>query len=291
MNYNTYMDSPNYKLAHYGLHFFEEPCISGEKGSGTIFFSGCNMRCVYCQNFQISQQCKGTVVSEDTFLELCRRLESFGAHNINLVTPTHYVKCLCQTLPKLRKITSLPIVYNTSGYENPDDLRRLEGLVDVYLTDMRYFSNEWAEKYSNAPNYFERASRSLCEMLRQQSSNEYDEKGLLKRGVIVRLLILPSHKSDVEKTLDYLATLGGKITISLMAQYFPTYRSCDFPEINRRITRREYDSLCRYAFDLGFTDGFSQELSSSKAEYVPRFNLIEENEFSSIPLQRNKKPL
>lgn len=268
------MSQVNYKIAHYGLHFYEEPCISGTRGSGTVFFSGCNLRCVYCQNYQISQLRQGTVIGEEDFLRICEYLQSQGCNNINLVTPTHYVKCLQITLPKLKETVNVPVCYNTSGYENVDDLAKLSGLVDIYLTDLRYFSDELAVRYSSATGYFKRATASLAEMLRQQPQNVINGDGLLQKGVIVRVLALPSHKDDTKRILDYLAENYPSITISLMAQYFPTYKAKDFPEISRKLTKREYQSICDYAFALGFENGYMQDLSSAKEEYVPQFNSV-----------------
>ncbi|MEG1527961.1 MAG: radical SAM protein [Clostridia bacterium] len=264
--------APNYKVAHCGLHFYEEPPISSGKGSGTIFFSGCNLHCIYCQNYQISQQRKGTIISEQGLFEMMLSLQEQGANNINLVSPSHYIKCLALSLPKIKNKLKIPIVYNTSSYDKVEDLATLRGLIDIYLADLKYVSPEISLAFSGVDDYFKVASKAIEEMLAQQSKNVI-YKGIMKRGVIIRHLALPSLSQDSRLALDYLATLNKPI-ISLMSQYVPMYKAI-YP-LNRKLSKHEYDSLCQYMANLGLNKGYLQQQDSASSQYIPLFNLINE---------------
>lgn len=261
----------NFKVARAELHNWEEPVISGDKGSGTVFFSGCTMKCEFCQNYEISHGNKGLIVTEDELLNLFFKLEDEGAHNINLVTPSPFAKKLPFVLEKFKARSSLPIVYNTSSYEPVDIIKNLDGLVDIYLPDLKYFSDAYAVEFSHSPRYFEVASQAILEM-RRQRPKEIFQDNLLKEGVIVRHLVLPSLSEDSKKVLDFLSTIPQKPLISLMAQYFPTPRVNSHPVLGRRITIDEYESVLDYADELGF-DGFMQDAESATEDYVPSFDL------------------
>lgn len=264
--------NPRYLVARAGLHRFEEPPISGERGSGAIFFGGCALKCVFCQNYEISRRAKGINVSGEELIGLMLYLQGLGAHNINLVTPSHYVKCLAVTLEKAKPKLSVPIVYNTAAYERVEQLRLLEGLVDVYLPDFKYRGDAPAARFSHAENYFERAGAALGEMLRQRPKCVF-EGGLIKSGVIVRHLALPGCAEDSKRVLDYLAGVDKNMYISLMSQYFPPRELP--PPLNRRLTKREYNGVVEYMLEKGFCNGWTQELSSATEDYVPNFDLGE----------------
>ena len=266
-----YCKSPGaFRVARAALHFWEEPCISGKNGSGTVFFSGCNLGCVYCQNGEISKENKGVEVSGERLIEIFERLISQGAENINLVTPTHYVLQLAELLKKWH--SPVPIVYKSSGYESVETLKALDGIVDIYLVDFKYIDSERAKKYSNAGNYPETVKAALKEICRQVPKDEFDERGIMKKGVIIRHLVLPSNTNQSIKILDYLSDGYKDRYISLMAQYVPCGNLEGFPEINRRITQREYDKVMNYTLNAGFKNVFSQELSSSEKKFIPTFD-------------------
>lgn len=260
------------RVARAALHHWEEPCISGTNGSGTVFFSGCPLHCVYCQNEQISQQNFGADISLDRLEAIFRELEMQGAHNINLVNPTHYVSAIREVLRRYRP--GIPVVYNSGGYERVETLRSLEGLIDIYLPDIKYVSPELSEKYSGARDYFAFASLAVLEMARQTGPAVLDQNGWMRSGTIVRHLILPNH---VENSLEVLRwckeNLPKGTLVSVMAQYTPCGRAKEFPELNRRITKREYERVLNTLFELDLTDGFVQERSSAKEEYIPSFDL------------------
>ncbi|MBO5936300.1 MAG: radical SAM protein [Clostridia bacterium] len=261
-----------FSLARAGLHFWEEPPISGKNGSGTVFFSGCNLGCVYCQNYEISHGNVCKIVSEERLLEIFSELQEKGAHNINLVNPTHYAVRLADLLVKYQK--KLPVVYNSSGYDCTETLKKLEGIVDIYLPDLKYISSEKAQKYSMAKNYFDFASKALLEMKRQCPENIYDSDGIMQKGMIVRHLILPKNTNQSIEILKWIAeNLGSDTAISLMAQYTPYGKIEDYPELQRRITQREYDKVLTAALDLGFTNIFTQEPTSATTEFIPNFDL------------------
>ncbi len=259
------------KVARAGLHFWEEPIISGASGSGTIFFSGCNLKCVYCQNYDISSEAFGKEITIKRLAEIFKELEEKGANNINLVTPSHYAKQIVEALKIYRP--NIPIVYNTSGYDSLEVLKLVEGWVDVYLTDLKYCSSELSKKYSKAENYFEVATSAILEMVRQQPNNVF-ENGMLKKGVVVRHMVLPTHTQDSFKVLDWIKqNLGDEALVSVMGQYTPYYNSKNYPEINRKLKPLEYKMVLNHCIKLGLTNGFSQELDSASEEYIPPFNL------------------
>lgn len=260
-----------YKIARAALHYWEEPCISGEKGSGTVFFSGCSLKCVFCQNSVISDGCFGKEISEERLIEIFKELEDSGADNINLVSPTQYALQLADTLSKYKP--GIPVVYNTGGYDNVESLKALDGLIDIYLTDMKYVSPSVSKKYSRAENYFEVCSKAVLEMRRQQPEDIF-ENGLMKKGMIIRHLVLPGNISQGMKMLDWVdENLSNQSIISLMGQYMPCAKAADYPTINRKISKREYDTVILHAEKLGFENVYIQELDSSSQEYIPDFDL------------------
>ncbi|MEG1706082.1 MAG: radical SAM protein [Clostridia bacterium] len=260
-------------IARVGLHQFEEPCISGERGSGTIFFSGCNMRCVFCQNYNISHTGKGVEIDERQLAEIMLYVqEKLRAENINLVSPAQFSDKIATALRLIKDKLTIPVIYNTNGYEKVESLRALDKLVDVYLPDFKYADNALASRLSGAQNYFETACASLQEMRRQQPSEVFVD-GMIKKGVIVRLLVLPTHTDDAKRVLDYLASFDKSLYVSVMAQYFPTDNANNFAELSRRITKREYQSVLEYFDNVGLVNGYSQQLTSATEEYVPEFNL------------------
>lgn len=262
-----------YKIARVGLHHFEEPCLSGEKGSGTIFFSGCNLRCLFCQNYEISHGGKGLEVSESELVDCMLYLQDIGAHNINLVTPSNYTNLLQSTLEKAKTVVKLPIVWNSSGYETVANLRKMQGLVDVYLPDFKYSDNALAWEYSHAKGYREVALAALEEMRRQQPKDVFDNDGMMQKGVIVRHLVLPGQIENTVDALRDIASVDKSLYVSLMGQYFPTDNVKDHPTLSRRITQDEYDKAIDAFFASGLCNGFSQELDSATEEYVPDFDL------------------
>ena len=258
------------KIAKYMLHFGEEPCISGKQGSGAIFFSGCSLRCVFCQNYPISHDLKGETVTEERLAEMMSELRDKGAHNINFVTGTHYADRIASVLKKYKEKIGIPIVYNCSGYENTETLRMLDGLVDIYLPDMKYFSSEMSSKYSGAPDYFEKALPALKEMSRQQPEAVFDGNGMMKRGVLVRHLVLPKGYHDSMKLLDIIAELEHRPLVSIMRQYTPCYDAVKFSEINRKLTTFEYEKVTEYCAGLGL-NGFMQEKGCDNLDMTPDF--------------------
>lgn len=262
-----------YKIARVGLHHFEEPCLSGEKGSGTIFFSGCNLRCLFCQNYEISHGGKGLEVSESELVDCMLYLQDIGAHNINLVTPSNYTNLLQTTLEKAKTMVKLPIVWNSSGYETVANLRKMQGLVDVYLPDFKYSDNALAWEYSHAKGYREVALAALEEMRRQQPKDVFDNDGMMQKGVIVRHLVLPGQIENTVDALRDIASVDKSLYISLMGQYFPTDNVKNHPTLSRRLTQDEYDKAIDAFFASGLCNGFSQELDSATEEYVPDFDL------------------
>lgn len=268
------------RIARIAPHFFEEPPISCEKGSGTIFFCGCNLRCVFCQNKDISHSSSlGREYSRRELCEAIIALQESGVHNINFVTPTHYADKIADVLSELKTNGSLkiPVVYNSSSYENPETLKMLDGLVDIYLPDLKYFSPELSKKYSSAENYFEIASLAIKEMLRQRGKYRYSSENpeLLESGVLIRHLVLPSQRRDSADALSALAKIidPSDVLISLMSQYTPDFaKDCEYKELHRRITSFEYSYVCEKALELGF-DGFMQSKDSASKKYTPDFNL------------------
>jgi len=261
-----------FHVAQAQLHFWEEPPVSGTRGSGTIFFSHCNLRCRFCQNFDISQRGKGRPASPERLVAIMLELEARGAHNINLVTPTHYSAQLIPVLTQARQQLRVPIVWNSNGYEKVETLARLEGLVQVYLPDMKYFSDELARACSSAPDYFKHASVAIAEMKRQVGTNRYDEHGIIEKGLIIRHLVLPGHADDSRSILGWIHDhLGPRTHVSLMSQYYPTHRAGELPGMDRRLSAVEYEHVRQHFEDLGFEEGFAQELASARREYTPDF--------------------
>ncbi len=266
------------KIVRAALHYWEEPCISAEKGSGTIFFSGCSLGCVFCQNYAISdgKSQYGVEVTVDRLVEIFYELKGQGANNINLVTPTHYIPHIRQAIIEAKEQGfDLPFVYNTSGYEKVDSLKMLDGLIDVYLPDFKYFDGELARKYSKAPDYVQVAQVAIEEMVRQVGQPRFDDQGIIRRGVVVRHLILPGHTRDSRSVIDYLyRTYGDNIYISIMNQYTPvkTPRMDKYPELGRSITRREYDKVIDYALEIGVKNAYIQEGETNKESFIPDFD-------------------
>jgi Uncharacterized Fe-S protein PflX, homolog of pyruvate formate lyase activating proteins len=262
------------KLARAALHNWEEPCISYQAGSGTVFFSGCSLQCVFCQNFEISREHKGKEISVADLSELFLRLQSEGAVNLNLVNPTHYVLQIMEALDLVKHKLAIPVVYNTGGYDKAETLKRLEGYIDIYLPDIKYVSSELSQKYSSACNYFEIASKAVVEMHRQCGDAVFGSEGEMKKGVLIRHLVLPSHRADSKRVLEFIASTFdvSKTAISLMRQYFPTYQTSAYKEINRRLTTLEYDDVVGFARTLGFQIGFIQSKESANSIYVPDFD-------------------
>lgn len=261
-------------IAKYYLHKWEEPCITGEKGSGTIFFTYCNLRCLFCQNHQISTLNYGIEISIDRFSEICLELQDRGATNINLVTPTHFVPLIVEGIKLARKNgLKIPVVYNSSGYENVDTIKMLDGIVDIYLPDFKYYSDEYAVKYSKCKNYFNYASESLCEMVRQKGSCKFDSDGNMISGVLVRHLLLPDMEEDSKKILKYLYdNYGDNIYISIMNQYTPV-RKCKYDELNRRVENSIYEDVIDYAWNIGIRNAFIQEEGTQLESFIPNFDI------------------
>lgn len=262
-----------YKIARVGLHHFEEPCLSGERGSGTIFFSGCNLRCLFCQNFEISHGGKGLEVSEKQLISLMLYLQDSGAHNINLVTPSNYTNLLKDTLKIAKSQLKIPIVWNSSGYETVQNLKKLDGLVDIYLPDFKYSDDDLAWQYSHAKGYRKIAFDAISEMRRQQPDDVFGDDGMMQKGVIVRHLVLPGALENTKGVLQDISSIDDTMYVSLMGQYFPTPNVENHPILSRRITEDEYDQATQAFFDAGLQNGFSQELDSATEEYVPDFDL------------------
>ena len=259
-----------FKLARAALHFWEEPCISGKNGSGAVFFSGCNLKCVYCQNYEISIGDKGTQISDERLVEIFEGLIDEGAQNINLVNPTHYATRLAEVLSKWK--CPVPIVYNSSGYESVETLRLFEGIVDIYLPDFKYIRSEKAQRYSRAKDYPQAVKAALFEMRRQQPEDIF-ENGIMKRGMIIRHLILPQNTNSSLEIIDYIKENFESTYLSLMAQYVPCGNLKDFPELQRKITKREYEKVVDYACQKGLQRVFVQELGSADKMYIPPFDL------------------
>ncbi len=265
--------SSKIKVAHYGLHMWEEPVLSGTKGSGTVFFSYCNLKCIFCQNQKISTEGYGKEISETRLQEIFLELQEMGAHNINLVTPTHYVPQIVNSLRKIKGNTlKIPVIYNTSSYENVSTIQFLQDSIDIYLADLKYFDSSLALQYSHCPNYFEVASRAISEMVKQIGSIEICN-GIMKKGVIVRVLVLPDHIDDAKKILTYLyQTYQDKIIISIMNQYTPMKNFSKYPNLNRKLTDDEYDEVVNFAYDLGIRQAFIQEGDTQLQSFIPDFD-------------------
>ncbi len=263
------------EIGLYKLHFDEEPCISGKNGSGTVFFSNCNLKCKFCQNYKISCEGKGKEIEIEELSEIFLKLQKQGANNINLVTATPYVIQVIEALKIAKgKGLNIPILYNTSGYEKIETLKLLEGYIDIYLPDFKYFDNELAYRLSGVKNYKEITEKAIKEMEKQVGKNQYDENGILKKGMIIRHLILPNNIQNSKDVLKWIKeNMNEDITISLMAQYFPTYKAVDDNEINRKINSEEYKEVEQYLYSLDLENGYIQDLEENEDEekYVPDF--------------------
>lgn len=263
------------KLAKAYGHMWEEPCISGENGSGTVFFSNCNLRCVFCQNHDISQEDIGKEVSIERLSEIFLEQQFRGYHNINLVNPTHYIPQIILALDMAKKQgLSIHIVYNSNGYENIKSIKALKDYVDIYIPDLKYFNDKYSVKYSNAPNYFNIASQAISEMVSQVGECTFDESGIMTKGVIIRHLMIPGLLFDSKKVVDYIyKTFQDRVFLSLMNQYTPMFNAVDYPEINKTLNPTHYDSLVDHCIDLGYKNAFIQEGGSNTTAYVPNFNM------------------
>lgn len=263
------------KVARAALHHWEEPCISGDSGSGTVFFSNCNMRCVFCQNHDISQQGIGKEISIERLSDIFINLQNLNALNINLVTPTHYVPQIIEAISLGKnKGLAIPIIYNSSGYENPDTIKLLSESIDVYIPDIKYFNSKTAMKYSNAPDYFEKASDAISTMVAQTGKVQFDKNGIIKKGVIIRHLMLPGLLFESKKIIDFIfRTFGDDVYISIMNQYIPMHKASEYPEINKNLNQKHYEALIDYAQNLGVKNGFIQDMESASKDFIPHFNL------------------
>ena len=259
------------KIALYSIHNFEEPCISGEKGSGTIFFSNCNMNCVFCQNYEISQLGRGKEITIEELANVMIKQQERNVQNINLVTPTSYALHIVEAIKIARKKgLEIPIVYNTNGYESVETLKLLEGYVDIYLPDLKYYYDDLAKKYSRVDNYFEIATKAIQEMYRQVGTPVLDENGVMKKGLMIRHLILPNEVQNSKKVLKWIKeNIDSNVYVIIMAQYFPTYKAKEIPEIARKITKEEYEKVENYLYELDLENGYIQELGEHEEEYVP----------------------
>ena len=259
------------KIALYSIHNFEEPCISGEKGSGTIFFSNCNMNCVFCQNYEISQLGRGKEITIEELANVMIKQQERNVQNINLVTPTSYALHIVEAIKIARKKgLKIPIVYNTNGYESVETLKLLEGYVVIYLPDLKYYYDDLAKKYSKVDNYFEIATKTIQEMYRQVGAPVLDENGVMKKGLMIRHLILPNEVQNSKKVLKWIKeNIDSNVYVSIMAQYFPTYKAKEIPEIARKITKEEYEKVENYLYELDLENGYIQELGEHEEEYVP----------------------
>ncbi len=271
------------KIGCYRLHLWEEPCITGKYGSGTIFFTYCNLQCIFCQNQQISQKQVGYEISVERFAEICLELQEKKATNINLVTPTHFLPPIIEGLKLAKKQgLKIPVVYNTSGYEKKETIKKLEGLIDIYLPDFKYWEEELSQKFSKGKNYRHYAIESIKEMVRQTGTPRFDKEGNLVRGVIVRHLVLPNHLDDSKKILSYLhETYREQVILSIMNQYTPMCPNSIYPELNRTLSEEEYNEIIDYALDIGITQAYMQEGETQKESFIP--------EFSSIPPEKERR--
>jgi Uncharacterized Fe-S protein PflX, homolog of pyruvate formate lyase activating proteins len=262
------------KIARVMLHLWEEPCISCGKGSGAVFFSDCSLSCVFCQNFDISQEHKGREVTLPRLSDIYLMLQDKGANNINLVSPTHYVPQIIESINMAKsRGLNLPVIYNSNGYENVETLRLLDGIVDVYLPDIKYYSDRAARKYSNAPDYFKKASEAVIEMQRQVGAPVF-EGGLIKKGLIIRHLLLPGMLSESKRIFDWVRkNLPEDTFMSIMCQYVPMYKAYMYPELNKKVSPESYEWLLDYYLSVGLKNGFTQEYESAETAFTPEFNM------------------
>ena len=260
------------KIALVSTHEYEEPCISGKNGSGTIFFSNCNMNCMYCQNYEISQLGKGREITIEELAEIFLRQQEKKVNNINLVTPTMYAYQIIEAIKIAKKGgLNIPIIYNTNGYEKVETIKSLEGYVDVYLPDLKYYSDILSNKYSKVDKYFEIVTKAIKEMYRQVGQATFNEEGIIQKGVIIRHLVLPNHLQNTKHILKWIKENLGDIYVSVMAQYFPTYKAKNDNEIGRKLSKREYKEIENFLFTLDLKNGYIQELGKHEEEYVPKW--------------------
>lgn len=262
------------RVARAALHMWEEPSISGEVGSGTVFFSNCTLKCVFCQNYNISQKKSGKDISINRLAEIFIELQDKGALNINLVTPTHYVPQIIEAIKIARKNgLTLPIIYNSSGYEKVETINMLKGYIDVYLPDFKYVNSKYSKQYSKAEDYFHYVIKAIEEMVSQVGEATFDENGIIKKGVIIRHLMLPGLLFDSKKVIDYIyKNFGDKVYISIMNQFTPLEILKDYPEINKKVNPKHYESLINYAVNLGVTKGYIQEEGTASESFIPAFD-------------------
>ena len=267
--------SDKIKIALASVHHFEEPCISGKNGSGTVFFSNCNLSCMFCQNYEISQEGKGIEISIDELSDIFIKQQEKGVHNINLVTPTMYVYQIIEAIKIARgKGLNIPIIYNSNGYENVQTIKDLNGYIDVYLPDLKYYDNDLGLKYSGIKNYFEYASKAILEMYNQVRCPKFDKDGNIIKGLMIRHLVLPNNINNSKKVLNWIKeNINEDVYINIMAQYFPTYKAKEIKELNRKLSKKEYEEIENYVFELDIKNGYMQELGEHEEEYVPDFDL------------------
>ena len=263
------------KIARAALHHWEEPCISGSRGSGAVFFSGCTLRCCFCQNYSISSEGFGKEISVERLSDIFLELQEQGAHNINLVTATMYVPSIIRAIDRVKHKMEIPFLFNCGGYERVETIKMLADYIDIFLPDIKYYDRALSKEYSMAEDYFEQASKAIEQMIRQTGKLKFDENGLLKKGVILRHMVLPGCYKDSIKLLEWMNDSLDResFLVSLMSQYTPSYKSREHKKINRRLTTFEYEKVLDKAIELGLTDGYMQEKSSAKEEYTPPFNL------------------
>lgn len=257
-------------LSRIAPHAWEEPCISGTKGSGTVFFAGCNLRCRFCQNYDITVNPHGVTVSAEQLADVFLYVQSLGVANINLVTASHFADKVAMALKLAKPYLTIPVVYNTSSYEKVETIRLFDELVDVYLPDLKFFDQALANNFATAPNYFDVATKAIAEMRRQQP-NDIFQDGYIKRGVIVRHLALPGCVEDSKRILDWLVSFDKNIYVSIMSQYFPARFDDKFPQLNRKLFKHEYQSVCNYFSNVGLSNGFTQDVASATVAYLPEF--------------------
>lgn len=262
------------KIALYSTHNFEEPCISGKKGSGTVFFSNCNLNCVFCQNYEISQQGEGKEISIQELADIFIKQQEKDVENINLVTPTSYVPQIIEAIKIARgNGLKIPIVYNTNGYENVETLKMLEGYIDIYLPDLKYSDDLLAKRLSKVDNYFETTTNAIKEMHRQVGEIVFNEDGIMQKGIIIRHLVLPNHILNSRRVLKWINDNMNDVYVSVMAQYFPTYKAKEIEDINRKLTKEEYEEIESYLYRLNLENGYIQELGEHEEEYVPKWEV------------------
>lgn len=261
------------KIAKFSIHKFEEPCISGKNGSGTVFFSNCNLSCEFCQNYEISQKGYGKEITIEELADIFIKQQENKVNNINLVSPTSYAIQIIEAIKMAKKKgLNIPIIYNTNGYENISTIKLLKGYIDVYLPDLKYAENDLGKKYSKVENYFEIASSAIKEMYNQVGKIEFDEEGLIKKGLIIRHLILPNHIENSKKVLSWInSNLPKDIFVSIMAQYFPTYNAKKIKDLNRKITKNEYKRIEEFLYSLDIENGYIQDIGENEEEYVPKW--------------------